>query len=112
MSRVDFTRSGPSRKLWPHALNLMSHLEKATIDPPWTLGGGTALLLRYDHRSSRDIDLVVPDPQYLGHVNPRLGGPAEDLTAEHEEGAQFRKTAVPVRRNRRGGWRPAHGPEL
>jgi predicted nucleotidyltransferase component of viral defense system len=69
----------------------MSHLETVTVDPPWTFGGGTVLMLRYDHRFSKDIDLFVPDPQYLGYVNPRLGGPAEDLTSEYEENAQFIK---------------------
>jgi predicted nucleotidyltransferase component of viral defense system len=61
------------------------------VDPPWTFGGGTVLMLRFDHRFSKDIDLFVPDPQYLGYVNPRLGGLAEELTSEYEENAQFIK---------------------
>ncbi|MDR6890722.1 MULTISPECIES: nucleotidyl transferase AbiEii/AbiGii toxin family protein [Variovorax] len=72
------------------ALRLMSHLEEVTVEPPWTFGGGTVLMLRFD-RFSKHIDLFVPDPQYLGYVNPRLGGPAEDLTSEYEENAQFIK---------------------
>ena len=48
-------------------------------------------MLRHDHPLSKDIDLFVPDPQYLGYVNPRLGGPAEALTSEYEENAQFIK---------------------
>lgn len=96
LSTVDFTRHGPWTSLWPHALVLMSHLENVTIDPPWTFGGGTVLMLRYDHRFSKDIDLFVPDPQYLGHVNPRLGGPAEVLTSEYEENAQFIKLQFPA----------------
>lgn len=91
MSKVDFTRPGAWNTLWSRALVLMSHLEAVTVDPPWTFGGGTVLMLRYDHRLSKDIDLFVPDPQYLGHVNPRLGGPAEELTSEYEENAQFIK---------------------
>jgi predicted nucleotidyltransferase component of viral defense system len=91
MSNVDFTRQGPWSTLWPHAMVLMSHLEKVTVNPPWTFGGGTVLMLRYDHRFSKDIDLFVPHPQYLGYVNPRLGGPAEELTGEYEENAQFIK---------------------
>lgn len=27
-------------------------------------------MLRYRHRFSKDIDIFVPDPQYLGYVNP------------------------------------------
>jgi predicted nucleotidyltransferase component of viral defense system len=77
-------------------LVLMTHLEKETVHPPWTFGGGTVLMLRYDHRFSKDIDLFVPDPQYLGYVNPRLGGPAEELTSEYEESAQFIKLQFPA----------------
>ena len=75
MSSVDFTRGGPWRGLWHPASSLMTHLEAVTRNPQWTFGGGTVLMLRFDHRLSKDIDLFVPDPQYLGHVNPRLGGP-------------------------------------
>ncbi|NDZ18632.1 hypothetical protein C7T35_15820 [Variovorax sp. WS11] len=96
MTAVDFTRAGPWRQLWPHALDLMTHLERVTVAPPWTFGGGTALMLRFDHRFSKDIDLFVPDPQYLGYVNPRFGGPAEDLTADYEENAQFIKLQLPA----------------
>mgnify|MGYP003583224848 CR=1 FL=1 len=88
---VDFDRQGPWRELWPQAVDLMNHLERVTENPPWTFGGGTVLMLRHDHRFSKDIDLFVPDPQYLGHVNPRLGGYAEGLTSEYEEAAQYIK---------------------
>lgn len=74
----------------------MSHLEQVTLQPQWTFGGGTVLMLRFDHRFSKDIDLFVPDLQYLGHVNPRLGGPAEDLTSEYEENAEFIKLQLPM----------------
>jgi len=73
----------------------MVHLEEATVEPQWTFGGGTVLMLRFDHRFSKDIDLFVPDLQYLGHVNPRLGGPAEELTSEYEENAEFIKLQFP-----------------
>jgi predicted nucleotidyltransferase component of viral defense system len=96
VTKVDFTREGSWRSLWPKALGLMSHLEKVTVDPQWTFGGGTVLMLRFDHRFSKDIDLFVPDLQYLGHVNPRLGGPAEELTSEYEENAEFIKLQLPA----------------
>ena len=28
-------------------------------DPFWTFGGGTVLMLRYHHRKSKDIDIIV-----------------------------------------------------
>lgn len=96
MTKIDFSREGPWRSLWPNALGLMSHLEQVTLQPQWTFGGGTVLMLRFDHRFSKDIDLFVPDLQYLGHVNPRLGGPAEDLTSEYEENAEFIKLQLPM----------------
>lgn len=96
VTKVDFGREGPWRSLWPQALVLMSHLEQVTVQPQWTFGGGTVLMLRFDHRLSKDIDLFVPDVQYLGHVNPRLGGPAEGLTSEYEENAEFIKLQLPA----------------
>lgn len=36
----------------------------------WTLGGGTAMMLRIGHRESRDVDIFFHDPQYLGFLNP------------------------------------------
>ncbi len=38
----------------------------------WTLGGGTALMLQIAHRDSHDIDLFIPDPQFLPFLNPVL----------------------------------------
>lgn len=62
VNAIDFNRAGPWRALFGPALALMSHLEEQTVDPPWTFGGGTVLMLRFDHRLSKDIDLFVPDP--------------------------------------------------
>jgi predicted nucleotidyltransferase component of viral defense system len=69
----------------------MAHLESVTTDPPWTFGGGTVLMLRLGHRQSKDIDLFVPDPQYLGYVNPRLSEVAEEISTDYEENAEFIK---------------------
>ena len=54
-------------------------------DPFWTFGGGTVLMFRYGHRLSKDIDIFVPDPQYLGYVTPRLNDTAASLTEEYTE---------------------------
>ena len=64
-------------------------------DPFWTFGGGTVLMLRYGHRLSKDIDIFVPDPQYLGFVNPQISDVASDITTEYEEHAQFVKLLLP-----------------
>jgi len=39
----------------------------------------------YHHRLSKDIDIFVPDPQYLGFFTPQLSNTAADLTQDHTE---------------------------
>ncbi|CAG9176513.1 nucleotidyl transferase AbiEii/AbiGii toxin family protein [Cupriavidus pinatubonensis] len=51
-------------------------------------------MLRYGHRFSRDIDLFVPDPQYLGYVTPRLSEAAETITADYIEQGNFIKLVL------------------
>jgi hypothetical protein len=95
MSQPDLSMPGAWRQLFPSALKLMAHLEAETKAPVWTFGGGTVLMLRIRHRESRDIDLFVPDPQYLGYINPRLSALAEDLSTHYEENAEFIKLFLP-----------------
>jgi hypothetical protein len=38
-------------------------------------------MFRYQHRLSKDIDIFVPDPQYLGFVTPRLSDVAAAVTS-------------------------------
>lgn len=47
----------------------MRHLETQVKQPWWTFGGGAVLMLHIDSRQSKDLDLFVPDPQYLGYLN-------------------------------------------
>ncbi|MEJ6002572.1 nucleotidyl transferase AbiEii/AbiGii toxin family protein [Paucibacter soli] len=91
MKSVDFSRPGDWQVLLPHALRLMAHLESETDSPVWTFGGGTVLMLRLAHRLSKDIDLFVDDPQYLGYINPRLSDVAESISTDYEENAEFIK---------------------
>jgi predicted nucleotidyltransferase component of viral defense system len=51
----------------------------------WSFGGGTVLMRRHGHRFSKDIDIFVPDPQWLGYLNPRLNETAEKLTTDYSE---------------------------
>jgi hypothetical protein len=76
--------------LFPHAFTLMREVEEhGGIEPFWTFGGGTVLMLRYQHRLSRDIDLFVPDPQYLGFITPRLSSVAESIAPDYVEQANY-----------------------
>lgn len=84
--------SGPWKELLRHALALVDEIARQGVgDPFWTFGGGTALMLRYRHRRSKDIDIFVPDPQYLGHVSPRLSDVAEAIATDYVEAAGFVK---------------------
>lgn len=81
--------------LFPHAFTLMEEVRKhGGIEPFWTFGGGTVLMLRYRHRFSRDIDLFVPDPQCLGFVSPRLSEAAESIASDYVEQGDFVKLVL------------------
>lgn len=82
--------------LFRRALLLIDEIDQhGKKDPFWTFGGGTALMLRYAHRFSKDIDIFVPDPQSLGFVTPRLSSVAESLTTEYQEAAMYVKLYFP-----------------
>jgi len=95
MTNLEFDRPGVWRPLWARALVLIDHLEAHAPGVTWTFGGGTVLMLRIAHRQSKDIDLFVPDPQYLGFVNPRLSDVAEQVSTDYEESAEFIKLFLP-----------------
>ncbi|HVB48366.1 MAG TPA: nucleotidyl transferase AbiEii/AbiGii toxin family protein [Burkholderiales bacterium] len=76
--------------LWARALELIDSVVKSA--PPlddWSFGGGTVLMRRY--RLSKDIDIFISDPQYLGHLTPRLNSDAEKMTSDYTEDARFLK---------------------
>ncbi|PUE34210.1 nucleotidyl transferase AbiEii/AbiGii toxin family protein [Limnohabitans sp. Hippo3] len=82
--------------LLPHAFTLIDEIGlRGIADPFWTFGGGTVLMLRHQHRLSKDIDIFVPDPQYLGFVTPRLNDAAESVSQDYVEGPGFVKLLRP-----------------
>lgn len=82
--------------LLKQAFLLMDEVERYGISQPfWTFGGGTVLMLRYRHRLSKDIDVFVPDPQYLGYVSPRLSEVAESVSQDYVEGPGYIKLLRP-----------------
>ena len=52
-------------------------------------------MLRCQHRLSKDIDIFVPDPQYLGYVSPRLSDVAEAVSDKYVEGPGYIKLLRP-----------------
>lgn len=73
--------SEPWQALFRRAVEI---IDGANAEIAWTIGGGTVLMLRHNHRISKDIDIFFGDPQPLGYVNPLLGGVAERMTSEYE----------------------------
>jgi len=84
---------GPWQILLKHAFKLIDSMKEhsGVADPFWTLGGGTVLMFRYRHRRSKDIDVFVPDPQFLGYVNPRLSDVAAEVSQDYVETAGYIK---------------------
>lgn len=87
---------GPWQSLLEKAFGLLDGiaLDGFTI-PRWTVGGGTVLMFYYAQRRSKDIDIFVPDPQFLGYVNPCLGGRSEALTPDYKDAADYVKLFLP-----------------
>lgn len=100
MNGVDKTPASLPSGVWQvllgHAFTLIDEIAQYGIkDPVWTFGGGTVLMLRHGHRLSKDIDIFVPDPQYLGFVSPRLSDMAESVTHDYVEGPGYIKLLRP-----------------
>jgi hypothetical protein len=78
--------------LFQRALALIDSTREAGLQiEDWTFGGGTVLMRRHHHRFSKDIDIFVLDPQFLGYLSPRVNTTAERLTSNYLEQAGFLK---------------------
>lgn len=71
--------------LFRRALAILDSACAAGMPDDWSFGGGTVLMLDYHHRFSKDVDIFVPDPQYLGFLTPRLNDRAEAGTHGYDE---------------------------
>ena len=86
------SRGAPARESWEKILAsayvLFADLEARGFgSPPFTMGGGTVLMLRFKHRLSQDIDLFGYDAQWLSLLSPRLNAAAADLATSYTEAA-------------------------
>ena len=82
----------PARDTWTKILAsayvLFADLEARGFgSPPFTMGGGTVLMLRFEHRLSQDIDLFGYDAQWLSLLSPRLNAAAAALATSYTEAA-------------------------
>ena len=82
--------------LFQRALELIDATREsgAPLDD-WSFGGGTVLMRRHHHRFSKDIDIFVPDPQFLGFLSPRLSTKAESMTSHYDEHGNSLKLYFP-----------------
>jgi hypothetical protein len=61
----------------------------------WSFGGGTVLMLKYNHRFSKDIDIFFRDAQLLSAVSPRINDAAEENILDYAEHTRFTKIQFP-----------------
>jgi hypothetical protein len=74
------------RTLFARALEILDAASTAGMpEDDWSFGGGTVLMLRHRHRLSRDIDIFLPEPQYLGYLTPRLNNAGETGMVDYIE---------------------------
>lgn len=66
-----------------------------TIVGGWSLGGGTAMMLQIHHRESDDVEIFLPDAQFLPFLDPNLHDfDFEIVPSDHGgDGARFIKLA-------------------
>jgi hypothetical protein len=83
MTNLNFPE-GAWQSLFIKAMDLLDQIHASGITvPKWSLGGGTVLMFHYQHRLSKDIDIFIPDPQFLPYINPTLSSITESFTHEY-----------------------------
>ncbi len=65
-----------------------------SLEPVWSFGGGTVLMLHYEHRMSKDIDIFIRDAQYLTFLSPRLNDRVAALSEDYDEQSTFLKLRI------------------
>ncbi len=63
--------------------------------PPFSMGGGTVLMLRWKHRLSKDIDFFGYDAQWISMLSPRLNDATRVLATKYVEQANGLKIVMP-----------------
>lgn len=77
-------------KLLLRAYSCIDYASK-TADLEWSFGGGTAMMIEYQHRKSKDIDIFLRDVQHLTLFSPRLSDAAENWLTGYDEQSNYIK---------------------
>ena len=82
--------------LLSRAFELIDQAERSVGEPiDGSFGGGTVLMLRMNHRHSKDVDIFLADQQVLGFFNPRVSDAAQGMTTAYDESAGHIKRYLP-----------------
>ncbi|MBI3375265.1 MAG: nucleotidyl transferase AbiEii/AbiGii toxin family protein [Betaproteobacteria bacterium] len=81
--------------LFARALAILEAPAGAARADDWSLGGGTALMIKFRHRVNTNIGICLVDPQMLRDLSPRLNPAAADLTWGYVEHARFMRLYLP-----------------
>lgn len=79
--------------IWQSLLDqALKVIDNAKIQPEqWRFGGGTVLMITYNHRMSKDIDLFFSDLQLLDYVSPRTNDALEDVMGDYVDDHLFKR---------------------
>jgi hypothetical protein len=93
------TTSKRGSSSWPalleHTVALLAGARRMAGRPiGWALGGGTVLMWHYHHRTSRDIDVFLQDPQLLTLLTPRRNEQAAAIARDYVEASNFVKLTL------------------
>lgn len=81
-------------KSWEDLLETAYRLLESQKVRFWTFGGGSSLVYKYNHRTSKDIDIFLPDVQLLPYFSPRVNDEAEGICDDYEESSNFIKLKI------------------
>ena len=81
--------------LFDRAMEALDSVDRSLLPKPqWTFGGGTALMLTYRHRISRDIDIFLDRPEWLTVLSPRVNDVTDGFCVDYVEDTRFLKLSL------------------
>lgn len=84
------------KEILASAVEIFEDLEgKGFGMPDVVIGGGTVLMLRFEHRLSKDIDFFMHDAQWLSVLTPRLNDATAAMMTDYVEQGNSLKLVLP-----------------